>query len=614
MKKLYSVILFALLAVMGASADVWTFNVNITNAVVVRCDGRDVTLSETSNPIEVYDYKNYQILPVDGYAIASVYDTTNNQAWNFNTYADCYQKMSFGDGDLNIDITVIDLNASRTASFTLNVEGDVDEVRAALTGEFTSHLNLFTSDDAHSFEFKFSPEYEPYLKVFAPNGAIKNIYSVQCGKYFESRQAEYLVPLTDGCVVNVEQAYPNDPYTLTFSGDLEAVEYFSINNGIDRQIPEDGKLIVALDDRINLNLNREEYKIESIDINGEVNTNVYSSYDFLVTENPTNVKVNAHPYTNVSVTVNVTDAAAVTFQASYNDVALKDGANTVEVSEKSPYIYIKRNAGCEITSLLINGEPYGDLSYISFEAKEGMVIDIEAGPKNYPYYAIVWVNDATCLPYGGKPYMYTDYYGEQYYLNTGYQQIGLSEVPQQDYISAYGAESINVYLDDVEVESTWGSFYPEVTDNSVVKVFLNAQPVNCKVTFDIDPETDVFVTNDYVNLATEATVDCFNGTVFQVYGGDVTVLCNDEEIKAEETDANGFVLPFDATGKKVYTMVINDPETVISVQLPLGIEGVATDSNISDTRIYNLQGVMVGEDLNQLPAGFYIRGGKKIVK
>ena len=47
----------------------------------------------------------------------------------------------------------------------------------------------------------------------------------------------------------------------------------------------------------------------------------------------------------------------------------------------------------------------------------------------------------------------------------------------------------------------------------------------------------------------------------------------------------------------------------------LGVGEIASDSaDEADTEIYNLQGVAVGTDFDRLPAGIYIRGGRKIMK
>ena len=45
-----------------------------------------------------------------------------------------------------------------------------------------------------------------------------------------------------------------------------------------------------------------------------------------------------------------------------------------------------------------------------------------------------------------------------------------------------------------------------------------------------------------------------------------------------------------------------------------GLNGVEQDYNSTDTRIYNLQGQYVGTSIESLPAGIYIRNGKKMIK
>lgn len=55
-----------------------------------------------------------------------------------------------------------------------------------------------------------------------------------------------------------------------------------------------------------------------------------------------------------------------------------------------------------------------------------------------------------------------------------------------------------------------------------------------------------------------------------------------------------------------------------TLKINTGMSGVEEIEDITDTTseslIYNLQGVAVGTDLNTLPAGLYIRDGKKIIK
>lgn len=44
------------------------------------------------------------------------------------------------------------------------------------------------------------------------------------------------------------------------------------------------------------------------------------------------------------------------------------------------------------------------------------------------------------------------------------------------------------------------------------------------------------------------------------------------------------------------------------------VNDIESDNTTSDNEIYNLQGIPVGKDINLLPAGIYIRNGKKILK
>lgn len=621
MKKFYSMILFALIAVLGAQADTWTFNVNIPNAAKVTYYGNNFYLTEKSNALEnVGYYTTYAVEPLEGYAIASVSTVTEsgNVAWGTGWQSGYYEKTSFGDGDLTIDVQIIDLNAVRTNSFTLNVEGDIYEVRAALTGTFTTPLNLFTDDDATSFTFKYSPEYEPTLKIYAPNGANKRVYNVQCGKYNEFRQEEYLVPLYDGCVVNVEQAYPDEDITVTFQGATFAVtSYYYGNSYEELTLPADNKIIAKLDDKIALNFDTDKYKINYVAVNSNISYDIYGQFSFLVDENPTTVAIDASPWGFINMTVNVNDAAGVRFQSSYQDVALVDGKNEIKVSEKSPYITCQVAAGYEITAASVNGEPIYDYTYIYLTAEEGMVLDVTVKKKEYPYSCVFWLNTLEAFPYGA-PYVAANSWTDYYYLPQGFKEVGLTEVPQEPYFNLYGAEEAYVYVNGEEIEPTYGTFYPTLTDNCIVRAYANEKPFDCDVTFEVNPDTYIYLIQDYVIMPTEEKMTCLNGTLFSIFGGDdLAVYCNDKLIPAltEEEMAKQIVPPFNIeSGLTQYNVVVEDAETVISVDFVSGIENVAVDAANDDTRIYNLQGVMVGNDLDQLPAGLYIRGGKKIVK
>ena len=61
-----------------------------------------------------------------------------------------------------------------------------------------------------------------------------------------------------------------------------------------------------------------------------------------------------------------------------------------------------------------------------------------------------------------------------------------------------------------------------------------------------------------------------------------------------------------ASSAKGFRFVMGDGTTT-------GIDGITATSS-ADAPIYNLQGISVGTDLQSLPAGVYIQGGRKILK
>lgn len=67
-------------------------------------------------------------------------------------------------------------------------------------------------------------------------------------------------------------------------------------------------------------------------------------------------------------------------------------------------------------------------------------------------------------------------------------------------------------------------------------------------------------------------------------------------------------------GKKGVEQAINAPIIYFVVDPSASaIDEIANDNNDTDGEIFNLQGIPVGKDLNSLPAGIYIRNGKKVM-
>lgn len=69
-----------------------------------------------------------------------------------------------------------------------------------------------------------------------------------------------------------------------------------------------------------------------------------------------------------------------------------------------------------------------------------------------------------------------------------------------------------------------------------------------------------------------------------------------------------------AFGLDGYQQLANNVDQTFTLDSSLGVENVAADGADADREIYNLQGIRLTESWEELPAGLYIRGGKKVVK
>lgn len=69
-----------------------------------------------------------------------------------------------------------------------------------------------------------------------------------------------------------------------------------------------------------------------------------------------------------------------------------------------------------------------------------------------------------------------------------------------------------------------------------------------------------------------------------------------------------------AFGLDGYQQLANNVDQTFTLDSSLGVENVAADGSDADKEVYNLQGIRLTESWEELPAGLYIRGGKKVVK
>ena len=186
----------------------------------------------------------------------------------------------------------------------------------------------------------------------------------------------------------------------------------------------------------------------------------------------------------------------------------------------------------------------------------------------------------------------------------GYNILTPKSFDNKHRFAFYGNElTAYVYKNGEQQTGQYGStsnYVFDVAENDVVKVFLAAEPTNCSVNFSGSGLASAGVIADkVVNVDTSSAFSCFSGTEMIISGDNTEVFVNEAPVVA------------DAEGKFVF--VVNEATTNVVVNLKgSGIFSAINDA-ADNAEIYNLQGIRVSNDVNTLPAGVYIRGGKKIL-
>lgn len=143
-----------------------------------------------------------------------------------------------------------------------------------------------------------------------------------------------------------------------------------------------------------------------------------------------------------------------------------------------------------------------------------------------------------------------------------------------------------------------------MTDNDVVKVFINGEPDKYALSFVMPESTEgISVRRDLItpitDFATASTAHA--GTVYHVTVPDAA---------AYTATLGDTPLTFDADNTAEFTPTADATLTVAGIVD--GIEDV-TVGNKANTEVYNMQGIRVAGDASNLPAGLYIIGGKKVL-
>jgi hypothetical protein len=563
--------------------------------------------------IEVDEESDYIIDSVTGSneLVCSGYSTNGQYGYAAFVSADSAEEQGVDSVEFTIDIKSMEEKYHDKFYLTIDDPEQADiyfagNYRTIKVTKFEANVEspvLFNSEEETGFYVYNAVNYtKGYYKVF------KNGEELVLDAYTA-------VPVSPEDHITIQYNYPDVKFHVSFdfadevskesitgvSADDDVIENFA--DGFDAQA---GSTITITGDK-------DMYNYTKFEINGVQESYLYFPVTFLLKDDST-VAVTAEKYATYTYTVNIDDPSRINFYrgASYNGnkETLVAGENHLEISASNTEVQIEPKSGCTIESIqdADGNELYAPSSWSkksSVYITDGMVLNITTSAINRDKKFVMYYDDPTYPKYGNSITRadYTDLEESAIY-NQGYTVYDFYDGDNAFMFSFYGVydDAVNnVYVNDVKQEAYNGAAAYQISfnDGDILKLYFKENPEFYNVSFEL-PETGVEV-SAVKDIITEASLEGFQaltGTqVDLTFVGDpgYQVFLNDEEVEVVE-DA--------------YSFNVNSDCVVKVVAKESGVSSVSADSSLNN--IYNLQGIKVGTNRNQLPAGIYIVNGKKI--
>lgn len=516
---------------------------------------------------------------------------------------------SYAGAAQTISVKSADLAASRTASCTVNID-DASKVNMAYYDG--SKVELVNGENT----VKFNPETESQFQISHVNYG-ETLYSVKLNDVAQSDSyGRYYVTVANGDKLDIAANFPVVPATISFSygaNESEVIGCLSAKvNGVDVTDFDGKQLSVMMGDKVTLVGNTDLYNFNyAITVNG-ASQYFYGSYEFTVTSETNTVEVNATKYTsyNAYITVDAPENIEVYPGTSSTPLQLTAGVpTTIEMTSNNNYINVRPTTDCCIVSIKVNGVEYGTSSTTIRNVNENDQIVITTKKIARDKVATIWVDDLNAATYG---------YGIQRYSDRASVSLVSGETVTVNfydsdnpyYFSFYGPTYCSIFQNGIYAVPQYQgstSYYITLANGDAVKVFLASEPNKYAVSFTQTIE------NAVSSVLTDGQAYANWSTGFTVLEGTIVSITVDKE-KAEVT-VDGEKANIDENGNYVVE-ITKDTEIVISE--PSGIENINVEK-IANNNVYNMQGILIiknanAEQIDALPAGFYIVNGKKVIR
>ena len=516
---------------------------------------------------------------------------------------------SYAGAAQTISVKSADLAASRTASCTVNID-DASKVNMAYYDG--SKVELVNGENT----VKFNPETESQFQISHVNYG-ETLYSVKLNDVAQSDSyGRYYVTVANGDKLDIAANFPVVPATISFSygaNESEVIGCLSAKvNGVDVTDFDGKQLSVMMGDKVTLVGNTDLYNFNyAITVNG-ASQYFYGSYEFTVTSETNTVEVNATKYTsyNAYITVDAPENIEVYPGTSSTPLQLTAGVpTTIEMTSNNNYINVRPTTDCCIVSIKVNGVEYGTSSTTIRNVNENDQIVITTKKIARDKVATIWVDDLNAATYGYGIQRYSDRASVS--LVSGETvTVNFNDSDNPYYFSFYGPTYCSIFQNGIYAVPQYQgstSYYITLANGDAVKVFLASEPNKYAVSFTQTIE------NAVSSVLTDGQAYANWSTGFTVLEGSKVSITVDKE-KAEVT-VDGEKANIDENGNYVVE-ITKDTEIVISE--PSGIENINVEK-IANNNVYNMQGILIiknanAEQIDALPAGFYIVNGKKVIR
>lgn len=577
--------------------------------IKVSFGGSDVEYQNDKWTVSIPDgsYSSVDINPLEGFAIKSAkdandYDYKSSYSKNVQLYSS-----NLTDGTTTITVESYNIEESRTASFSIVIEGDgnASDVKVTRNGEYQG---IPVSEFGN---IKFNPETELPIKI-AHVDYNKTLYKVTVGEDVlaapESGNEYTISTLASGTVIKVAPAYPDVDVSVTFTFTNEGTQNAITLNVDGESVPAEEWQAQGytwkLGQKVGIYPNNSDFDNISVTVNGGTTTN------FIVTEESgytVNVTATKKPTCKLTVLCDDIDKIFVTKDG--NKLRFEEDSNEMELTQGA-YIGFGSDEGLKITKVVDNNNNDAEISG-SFTLSGDMTVSVytEARDKK----AVVFVEESDKWTYkqvslGSYPS------SSDIDLANGYNFVNYAEsdrpfslrMSQSDY-----SATTYYYLNGTKLENIYSS--DELTnmpENSVIKIFT-AEPASHTVNYTIADGVNAKVAHDYLEevAAPGASHSLQHGThvvITPVQRAGLIVKANDATVSP---DAEGrFVVPVTA-----------DTNISIANDGHVGVNDILEGENgeAVSFEVYNLQGIRVlsnasADDVRNLPAGIYIVNGKKV--